>query len=244
MTDNVQTFISKELHSFLFFEEFVFSRNKFSPPFSSEVEFADAVVMLGDVLLIYQIKQRLADPADDVEDERRWFKSKVLGKATKQVRETLRYLQTYSEINVPNERGHIFNLAANAFVDILKIVIYVPSPNLPHDCRRVGHYISRSGGFIHVIDVNDYLEMSRTLRVPEELVRYLKYREMVLTRFADDCTDLPEPSLAGHFIGGDPDVPPSVGSAIYLHRLVQDEEEWDLAPFLRGLHDSLFRPGS
>lgn len=66
---DLQSFISSELHSLLFFEEFTFSRNKFSPPSTSELEFADAVVMLGDVLLIYQIKERSAAKAGDAEAE-------------------------------------------------------------------------------------------------------------------------------------------------------------------------------
>jgi len=49
------------------------------------------VVLLGDVLLIYQIKERAANEAGDVDAERRWFKDKVLGRATKQVRDTLRF---------------------------------------------------------------------------------------------------------------------------------------------------------
>ena len=240
---DVQSFISKELHSLLFLEEFVFSRNKFSPPSSSEMEFADAVVMLGDVLLICQIKERLRHQAGDIETERRWFKSKVLGKATKQIRDTLRYLQTYSEIRVANERCHIFNVAAKAFADILKIIIYMPSESLPYDCRRVRHYVSSSAGFIHIVDARDYLEISRTLRVPEEVVRYFKYREIVITRFAKTCAGLLEPAIAGHFIGGDPELPPTAQSARYLHQLVQDEEEWDIAPLMRGLHDHLSVPG-
>jgi hypothetical protein len=238
---DVQSFISKELHSLLFFEEFVFSRNKFTPPSSTEVEFADAIVMLGNVLLIYQIKERLTDQAGDAEAERRWFKSKVLGKATKQVRDTLRFLRTCSEIRVPNERGHVFNLAAkDASVDLVKIVIYKPTPNLPNDCRRVRHHVSDTAGFIHIIEVHDYLEMSRTLRVPEDLVCYLKYREMVLTKSEDKC--LFEPGISGHFIGGDTNILPTVASARYLKRLVQDEEEWDLSPFLRDLYNHLSDP--
>ena len=88
---DVQSFLSKELHSLLFLEEFVFSRNKVSPALSTELELADAVVLLGDVLLIYQIKERAANEAGDVDAERRWFKDKVLGRATKQVRDTLRF---------------------------------------------------------------------------------------------------------------------------------------------------------
>src|SRR5271156_6606742 len=100
---DVQSFISQELHNLLFLEEFVFSRNKFTPPASSELELADAVVLLGDVLLIFQIKERLVDRRASVSAEQKWFKKKVLGEATKQVRDTLNYLQAYSEILIPNE---------------------------------------------------------------------------------------------------------------------------------------------
>jgi hypothetical protein len=55
---DVQSFIGKELYPLLFLEDFVFSHNKFSPPASSELELADAVVLLGDVLIVYQIKER------------------------------------------------------------------------------------------------------------------------------------------------------------------------------------------
>jgi len=239
---DVQSFISKELHSLLFLEEFVFARNKFSASATSELELADAVVMLGDVLIIYQIKERSPKQGGDAAAEHRWFQAKVLGKATKQVRDTLRYLETYAEVYVPNERGRIFNLAAGAFTEILKVVVYMPSPNLPADCRCIRHHISGSAGLIHILDARDYLELARTLRVPEEVVRYFRYREAVLTRFTSDCGALPEPAIAGHFVGGDPNVRPTVLSAIHLHRLVDDAVDWDLAPFMRGLHDHLATP--
>ena len=90
LVTDVQSFISKELHGLLFLEEFVFSQNKFSPPSRSKVEFADAVVMLGDVLFIFQIKERSPKLHGDAETQRRWFESKMIGKATKQLRDTLR----------------------------------------------------------------------------------------------------------------------------------------------------------
>jgi hypothetical protein len=242
-TSDVQSFISKELHSFLFLEEFVFSRNKFSPPIGTEIEFADAVVMLGDVLLIFQIKERFCGEAGDAVSERRWFTSKVIRKATKQLRNTVSYLNSYSEIRVPNERGHIFNLAAGAYADIVKLIVYLPAAELPAACRGIRHYLSKSAGFIHIVDARDYLQLSRTLCVPEEVVRYFRYREMVLTRFASACANLPEPAIAGHFIGGDVEVPPVVGSEAHLHRLVQDPQEWDLRPFTRELHRGLAVPG-
>jgi hypothetical protein len=239
---DIQSFISKELHSLLFLEEFVFARNKFNPTASSEVELADAVVLLGDVLLIYQIKERSLADAGDTDAERRWFESKVCRKATKQIRNTLHYLQKYPKIDIPNQRGHTFNLAASAATDIIKIVVYMPSRNLPKDCRLIRHHLSTTAGFIHIIDARDYLEVSRTLRVPEEVIRYFKYREAVHRHVNSPNDELSEPVVAGHFIGGDPDKPPTVHSAQYLHQLVQDDDKWDLAPLLRGLHDHLSEP--
>jgi hypothetical protein len=178
MVVRAESFVN-ELHSLLFFEEFTFSRNKFKPDLSSELELAGAVVMLGDVLLIYQIKERSPTNFGDAEAERRWFKSKVLNKAKKQVADTLSYLRSKQQILVPNERGRIFDLAESAFTDVLRVIIYFPSANLPDDCRRVRHLASRSAGFVHIVDAQDYLEIARTMRVPDEVVRYFKYRETV-----------------------------------------------------------------
>ena len=98
-------FISRRLHNLLFIEEFVFARNQFTPPASSELELADAVVMIGDVLLLYQIKERKVDRRIDSASERKWFSDKVLGKATKQIRDTLRYLQTYCRFQCRTSEG-------------------------------------------------------------------------------------------------------------------------------------------
>jgi hypothetical protein len=80
---------------------------------------------------------------------------------------------------------------------------------------------------------------ARTLRVPEEVVRYFEYRQKIL----ESCAALPEPAIAGHFVGGDLDELPTLDSVKHLHQLLQDEKEWDLAPFMRGLHDHLSTPG-
>jgi hypothetical protein len=239
VTQSTQAFVAQTLHSMVFLKEFSFARNLFSTPSKSELELADAVVMLGDVLLIYQIKERSAAEAGDVDAERRWFESKVRGKAIRQVKNTLQYLNAYKEISVPNERGHVFNLAAHEFRAIIKIVIFLPAANFPDDCQRVRHHVSGTAGFIHILDARDYYHLSRILKVPEEIVRYFEYRERVLTEFSRMCGGLPEPSIAGHFIGGDPDVPPAIESASYLGRLVDDEEEWNLTPLLRGLYDHI-----
>lgn len=237
MTDNVETFISQTLHNLLFLEEFVFARNKFSPANATELELADAVVLLGDVLIICQIKERAKTDVVIEDAERVWFKNKVLGKATKQIRDTLKYLETFEEVLVANGRGHKFNLAAQQYRNVIKVVIYATGAPLPRDCAEVRHHTSKTAGFIHIVNAKDYLEVGRTLRVPEEVVRYFEYRQAVVESLDGSCP--PEAAIAGHFIGGDPATPPSIDSAKYLHQLVNDEAEWDLAPFLKRLHATL-----
>lgn len=240
---SVESFIATELHSLLFFEEFTFARNRFSPPQGSELELADAVVMLGDTLLIYQIKERSAADAGDQEAERRWFDSAIRRSGLKQIRNTLGYLSGYDEINVPNERGRTFNLAARRYADILKLVIYHPSTNLPDDCRSIRCHISKTAGFIHIVTAQDYLEIARTLRVPRDVVEYFKYRERVLRRFVDRHAQLHDASIAGHFIGGNHETLPTINSLKFLHQLIQDAREWDISGLLRGIHDHKVAPG-
>lgn len=144
---------------------------------------------------------------------------------------------------MPNERGHAFNLAAHEFKEIVKLVVFLPSANLPDDCRRVRHHVSSTAGLVHILDARDYYQLSQVLKVPEEIVRYFVYRERVLTEFSEICSGLPEPSMAGHFIGGDPDVPPTIESTSYLGRLVDDEEAWNLTPLLSGMYDHIITEG-
>ena len=82
-------------NEFFFFKEFTCSKTTFRPKPTDEVELADNVISLGENLFIYQIKER-----EEVEDaspqtEAKWFESKVLKLATRQIRDTLTYLRTH-----------------------------------------------------------------------------------------------------------------------------------------------------
>jgi hypothetical protein len=158
--------------------------------------------------------------------------------------DTVRYLSTNQEIKIPNQRGRIFNLAGRSFKRIIKVIGYISAQPMSPDCRSTKCYVSEVAGFIHIVDLRDYLEIARTLRVPQEAVKYFEYREAVLTQFAQALDDIPEPAIAGHFIGGDPSQAPTMESVQYLHRLVRDDEQWDLMPLLRGMHDHILTEAS
>lgn len=238
----VEQLISQVLHSLVFFEEFVFARNKFKPPAGTELELADAVVALDDVLLVMQIKERDLTKQGNEGAECKWFDRKVVRAGTKQIRDTINHLQAHLEIKLPNERGRFFNLAADCYTEIIKFVIYRGSHNLPHDRRSKKFHRSKEGGFIHLIEADDYLNTAKTLRVPEEVIRYFRYREKMLTKFETECSALPEASLVGGYVGDIDNRPPTFESFRNLHRLVPDDETWDISSYLRSLREHTSDP--
>lgn len=237
-----EQFVSSVFNSLVFFEEFSFSKTKFKATKQEELELADAVVLLDDVLLVMQIKERSihANGAEDA--ERRWFESKVIKIASRQIRDTLSFLKDHDSIEVANERGRIFNLGAQRYREIIKLILYRPAANLPQDCRSTKFHISQSAGFIHLIDATDYLEIARVLRVPEDVIRYLRYRETMLTKFGGDCALLPEAALVGGYIGDGDHKAPNRTSFEHLFRLVPDDETWDISNYLRTLRDHTSDP--
>ena len=79
------------LNEWHFFREFTYSQTTFQPAPGQEVELADSLIWIGDLLLAFQLKEREAEPHATAETEKRWFERKVLRQATRQVRDTLKY---------------------------------------------------------------------------------------------------------------------------------------------------------
>jgi hypothetical protein len=76
----------------LFLPEFSFAANKFQIE-KGEYELADHVVWVDNLLLAIQVKERKADLP-----EAQWFAKKVVGVATRQVRDTVRFLRLGSRL--------------------------------------------------------------------------------------------------------------------------------------------------
>ncbi|MGD9481522.1 hypothetical protein [Shinella sp. G-2] len=58
-------------------------------------------------------------------------------------------------------------------------------PSLPEDCRCIQYHTSQTAGFIHVFERDAYTDVIKTLAVPEEMRRYLQYRQNVLRALSD-----------------------------------------------------------
>ncbi len=209
-----------------FLREFCFSSTEFVPPNKSEVELADFVIQLDDLLMVFQVKARESTTADP-ERERSWFRDKVLKTATRQVRETVMYLlQCPPEI--ANDRGQ--RIALHSPVDsetILKIVVFSGSVNLPSDCVRHRFHVSRTAGFIHLIAASDWEQIMHTLVTPREIADFLRLRERVSLVYPVHVRQVSEKALVGQFIAEGHGAPPAAAFESVVDRVWDDRQSFD-----------------
>jgi len=178
----------------LFLGEFSFAENQFNPRPGKEVEFADHVVWLHDDVIIFQLKQR-DEPTESPEIEEKWFRNKVLRKATKQIRGTLDYLAKHDRITLTNQRGHDIHVRKSAIGRLSKVIVYLSGDALPDDRLRMRSYTSSTAGLIHLIPLHDYLGMCRVLVTPADIADYLEFRELTLSKWND--SPISEQALTG-----------------------------------------------
>lgn len=225
------------LNEWHFFREFVYSQTTFRPAPKQEVELADNIVCLGDILIAYQLKQREHLAGSDAATERRWFESKVLGKATRQIRDTDRYLREHESIELQNARGHRSQLTFSSVRQFHKLVVYLPQHQLPDECRAIKHHCSNTVGVIHVMSGHDYLGIVRTLLTPAEVADYFAFRERLVAHWPADILHVSEASIVGQYLSGDFDHRPSAEYAEYLKRLEHHADEWDMSGIITKFPD-------
>ncbi|KSV81882.1 hypothetical protein N183_15320 [Sinorhizobium sp. Sb3] len=139
-----------------------------------------------------------------------------------------------------NERGQRYELRGSALRHLEKIVLYAAGPTLPEECRDTRYYVSEIAGFIHVFEREDYGLIVQTLGVPDEIGRYLQYREQSLLKLSAARTVVVERDVLAAYMN-DEDVP-SPTSHLHLDRLLDDGIEVDLAPVMNRLADHIQNP--
>ncbi len=221
------------LNEFYFFREFTYANTTFKPKPQAEVELADSVIWLDELLFIYQVKEREIVQTTTADEEVLWFNRKVLGKATKQVRDTLAYLSSCPEIELRNCRGHLFNLKQANVAKMHKIVVYHPSNLLPLSCLSRKYHKSRSAGFIHLFSAVDYLGILRTFLTPAEVADYLCFREQLGERWEQKVEEVPEQAIVGQYLADELDAHPSLEFIQFLQQLDQKVEGWDISRIIK-----------
>lgn len=226
-----------DLNEWHFFQEFVYSKNTFQPTPKVQVELADSVLWLGELLCVFQLKEREAGPETTASTERKWFKKKVLDQATRQIRDTLRYLDENNSIALKNHRGHKLQLEFKKISQLHKLVVYLPNKQFPQDSLNPKYHTSKTAGLIHIITAHDYLGIVRTLLTPAEVMDYLDFREEMIELWKERVNDVPEPALIGQYLHGDSTTPPSQCHIEQLRTLDQCADEWDMSGIISKFTD-------
>ena len=227
------------LNEAFFFREFTFAKNTFRPTPQDEVEFADNVLWIDDLLVVFQIKERHAPAETTVEAEEKWFTNNVIVEAKRQIRNTLEYLKTCPKIHLENQRGHAFDLATANLKELHKVVIYLPHSLLPQKCLWRKYYRSSTAGIIHLLPDHDYLGLCQTLITPAELDDYLKFREELITIWEKKVLDVPEQALVGQYLVGDSSLEPSEKFLEAFRKLKQDDADWNMSGIIRIFADRI-----
>lgn len=221
----------------VFFKEFTFSNNDFkSERDNAEQELADNVVWLDDYCFIFQIKE-MEQHSSNYEN---WFKNKVINKAVKQIKNTLKYFNEYESIIIENEKGHKLDVKkAKDCDDIKKIIIYATNDDFPESLKFHKFYVSSDVGNIHLFHIEDYLHICKYLITPTEISEYLDFRENFFDFYKTGINRLPEQYLLGHFF----ETPISDHfNAHYIHNLkdqYKKDVDFDVSGLIENFKDSI-----
>lgn len=178
MDTELERFLAK-LNRNVFLREYTFATNVFTANSGAEHQLADHVVLLPGAILAFEVKEReiSADCSDTAIED--WFKRKVLGKTCGQLAKTARFFETEPDLTLPNQRGHVRDLAGPE-APVFKVALYSSGRNWPLSLARTSHKRSKRAGFVHILHVHDYFEVCRILALPPEISEYFRFRERFL----------------------------------------------------------------
>ncbi|KAB2887862.1 MAG: hypothetical protein F9K32_18530 [Desulfobulbaceae bacterium] len=181
----------------VFFKEFSFSKNDFIDVETNQMqEFADNVVWLDDIFFIYQIKDRKPSDSDDI----KWFENKVLKIGVRQIKKTLQYLNTCTQVTITNAKGHKVNISEAKKNSPRKIIVYTPGNLFPEHKRFIKFYESGEVGLIHLFHSEDYYWICKYLLTPAEVDEYLYFREAFYNQQKLILNKFPEQYILAHFL--------------------------------------------
>jgi len=104
-----------------FYKELVYSQLKFVPDGGTEIELADLIINLEDVILAIQLKERNEeDRTQDKNIEEKWLKKKCK-KAKEQIKDTISYIKT-EKVSFVNARGK--RTMINSDAEIVPLVVF------------------------------------------------------------------------------------------------------------------------
>jgi len=232
-----------DLNEFYFFKEFTYTKNLFRTSDGQEIEVADNILVIDDLYIAFQLKERKEIPNATSNTESKWFEKKVIKKATKQIRDTINYFIDYEEVVLTNNQGHSFNIATSKVEKIHKVVLFKPGKHLSEKDFNTRYHVSSTVGIIHIIPDNDYLGIVKYLLTPFEVHDYLNFRESMINKWGKKLKSVPEAALVGQYLTGDEISEPNIQFMSALVALEQDIENWDMTGIIKTFPDKMINFG-
>lgn len=225
----------------VFFREFTFNKNQFKTQ-AGELELADNVLWLDDLLFIIQVKERNRDDVKTSVEENKWL-HKVIKQAKIQIKDSLTFLDTYHEIKIRNLRQHEIPISKPDLSAVNKVIVYAPNSDLiTEENRFLKIYESSQVGNVHVFHVEDYLWVCKYLITPTELDEYLKFRERIFLKHKAVISNLPEQYVLGHFLNTDDECVLDPKYIEALNNVNQNTVSWDMSGIINSFTKDLRMP--
>lgn len=172
MVNNTEEILSA-FSKMYFYNELVQDELKFTPAGYSEVELADLIVNLGDIILAIQLKARDEnEQTDDMEKESKWLDSKSK-KAKKQVKDTIEYISNGEPLQFKNGGEQLITINPEAKIIPLVVFMNKKIEVYPHVLKK--H--SENSITVNCMSYEDFKTMCEVLATPIEIIRYLEYRQ-------------------------------------------------------------------
>lgn len=165
----------KLLNSFsenYFYKELVYADLKFTPIGGTEIELADLIINLEDIILAIQLKERNEkDRTQDKNIEEKWLKKKCK-KAKEQIKDTISYI-TSEKVSFINARGK--KTIINPSAEVVPLVVFENDSISEYEHLLRNH--TNDGLAVNCMSIDDFKLMCKQLLSPIEIIEYLKWRE-------------------------------------------------------------------
>ena len=155
-----------------FYKELVYADLKFVPEGGTEIELADLIINLEDVILAIQLKERNEkDRTQDKNVEEKWLKKKCK-KAKEQIKDTILFINN-EKVSFANARGKETKINPNA--EIVPLVVFENVSISEYEHLLRSH--TTDGLSVNCMSINDFQLMCQELVSPIEIIE-LKLRTL------------------------------------------------------------------
>jgi hypothetical protein len=232
-----------QLNANVFLAEFAFDSAQIRVPGTGDIEIADHLVLLDDIGIVFQLKERMDGADSSVESLRSWFADSVRKKGVGQIQATREMLSRFAGVELVNQRGHRVPLRSSKPESHPGVIVF----HAPDTSGFIPpkYCVSKRAGFVHFIAGSDYFGVCGFLATPTEISDYLVFRERAVRSLDLAPRPVSEAALVGQYMGGDLQAIPNERFAGALDALMADKESWDISFLTRHLGEQVtFRKGT